>query len=358
MKHVSASLPIGAQVEAVLSTDNQCFDRASVMNVIRRAAMSIGLKSPVIATLDTLLSCLPPKRNHHIVFASNQTLAFRRNGISERTLRRHFSTLEALGLIARHDSPNGKRYSKHSASTASIMRFGFDLAPLFRALTHLTERADQQDQENEHLAFLRTKLRAIASRVLHIDPQNKTAAEIPSILRRKLSIGDLDSLIYQLEQLAFDRATPVQEHHLAEETAGNDSQNVRHHQKSKKEDIKIESSAIEQDIETCYENISIPTLLSKCPAAAEFALDEIKSIDDIIAHADRLAPMMRIDASSYNAAIQSNGAIRTALTVWLMASIAPRIKRFAPYFRSLTNGQRRSGFEPWSVILRLDTSSI
>ncbi|WP_134681424.1 plasmid replication protein RepC [Paracoccus ravus] len=354
MKHVSASLPRGAQAEAVLSTDNQSFDRASAMDVIRRSASAVGLKAPVIATLDALLSCLPPKRNHHFVFASNQTLAFRRNGISERTLRRHFSTLEALGLITRHDSPNGKRYSKHSASAGTILRFGFDLAPLFATLPRLAELASQQDIKNEHLAFLRTKLRAIAAQVLRIEPESKMAAAIPSILRRKHTACELSALISELEERAPDGIAHVQEQPCTEIMAGNDSQNVRHHQKSKKENIKIESSAIEQDNNTYHEPISIPILLSKCPAAAELALEEINDIDDVVAHADRLVPMMRIDPTSYGVAIRSNGKVRTALTIWLMASIAPRIRRFAPYFRSLTSGQHRSGFQPWPAILRLD----
>lgn len=354
MKHVSASLPHGAQAEVVLSADNQSFDRAFVMDVVRRSASTTGLKSPVIATLDALLSCLPPKRNHHIVFASNQTLAFRRNGISERTLRRHFSVLESLGLIARHDSPNGKRYSKHSASAGTILRFGFDLSPLFATLPRLAELASQQDKENEHLAFLRAKLRAIAAQVLRIDPESKIAAAIPSTLRRKHTTSGLNALIGQLEELAPDGTTHVQEQPCTEIMAGNDSQNVRHHQKSKKEDIKIKNPAIEQDKADSHEGISIPTLLSKCPAAAELALDEINNIDDVVAHADRLVPMMRINSTAYGTAIRLNGRVRTALTIWLMASIAPRVRRFAPYFKSLTSGQHRSSFEPWPAILRLD----
>ena len=127
MAFIQATAPTGLRTSELLSADNSIPERHIVIETLRNAAPRLGLSASVIATLDAMLSCLAPKRNHHTVFASNATLTFRRNGISERTIRRHAATLQELGLLVRRDSPNRKRYTKHSRNEGKALRFGFDL---------------------------------------------------------------------------------------------------------------------------------------------------------------------------------------------------------------------------------------
>jgi hypothetical protein len=47
-----------------------------------------------------------------VVFPSNRELSIRANGVPESTLRRHLARLVAVGLIARRDAPNGKRFAR------------------------------------------------------------------------------------------------------------------------------------------------------------------------------------------------------------------------------------------------------
>lgn len=332
MAFIHASAPHGRRVGGLLSADNPPAlpDRFAVMDILRRAAPLIGLKPPVIATLDTLLSCLPPKRNHHIVFASNQTLAFRRDGVSDRTLRRHFALLEEAGLLARHDSPNGKRFSKHDPETAMALRFGLDLAPLFARLPDLTAAAEAARQAEEHLRYLRLKLRAAVAGL-------PMAEDTLRLMRRKLTAQEVQALLDALPKTAQPVENPVD---TAPPVSGTNGQNVRHHHNSEKE---LDEKAAE---------ISVPVLLTTCPEAAEFAMNEVRSIPDVIRHATTLAPMMGIDLTSYRAAETRQGALPAALAVWLILSLGDKVQRMGPYFRSLTTGRHADSFDPWRVILR------
>ena len=151
-----AAASLGARNNEVLSADNAIPERHIIITTLRNAAPLMGLKASVIATLDAMLSCLPPKRNHHTVFASNLTLTFRRNGISDRTIRRHAAVLQELGLLIRRDSPNKKRFSRHNSHEGKSLRFGFDLSPLFERLQEIASHAAEAVQIKELLDYLAT----------------------------------------------------------------------------------------------------------------------------------------------------------------------------------------------------------
>lgn len=333
--------PVGLRDRSELSADNSLPDRFALIDLIRRAAPLIGLKPPVLATLDALLSCLPPRRNHHMVFASNQTLAFRRDGISDRTLRRHFAQLEDLGFLTRHDSPNGKRFARHDHGAGVALRFGLDLSPLFAKVAQIRQLAEEAGKVAEHLAYLRMKLRAAITRALNVDPESPAALSAQPLLRRKLSNDELLAALDTLRQTTPQDGAPAPE----QEMSATDSQNVRHHQKSKKE-------LIEKDRPQTTE-ISIPILLETCPEAAEFAIAPIQTPMDIMDHASTLAPMMGIDRATYSAALRQSGAMPCALTVWLILALGPKVQKAGAYFRALLLGDRRTEFDPWQVILRL-----
>lgn len=329
----------------MLSADNALPDRFTIMDLVRRAAPRIGLKAPVIATLDALLSCLPPKRSHHVVFASNQTLAFRRDGISDRTLRRHFALLEEAGFLTRHDSPNGKRFTRQDRAAGVALRFGLDLAPLFDRLAELSAQAAAATHQAERLAYLRMKLRAAIARALAHDPADAAALAAQPALRRKLTAEDLAAILDTLPRHApvdnpADRPAPESE------MSATDGQNVRHHQKSKKEPIEKDTAPL-----------NIPVLLDACPEAAEFAANRIATPNDVIRHAVTLAPMMGIDRPAYHAAENRLGALPTALTVWLILRLGDKVQRSGAYFRALTTGKRSAEFDPWSVIMRMHRSA-
>lgn len=84
--------------------------------------------------LIALLSVLPERERadgeNLIVFPSNATLSDRTHGMTESNPRRHPAALVGAGLIARHDSPNGKHYAARGVDGEVVRAFGFGLHPL------------------------------------------------------------------------------------------------------------------------------------------------------------------------------------------------------------------------------------
>jgi len=233
-KHASA--PINARTTEVLSADNAKPDRFTLIDTVRRAASELQIGPPVIATLDALLSCLPPNRTHDLVFASNTTLVMRRNGISDRTLRRHLADLVEASFLNRVDSPNGKRYSKRDPAMGTVLRFGLDLAPLFAAFRRLREIAQEQAVSIARTAYLRTKLRVAINLSLTNHCDCEVAITAQKSLRRKLSNAELTDWLEKLRMTAtIKEEIDCRIACTTVEMSGSNGQNVRHQQNSKKE---------------------------------------------------------------------------------------------------------------------------
>jgi len=347
MAFIQAAAPYGQREGSALSADNVP-ERHIVVDLLRKAAPMLGLKPPVIATLEAMLGCLAPKRNHHTVFASNATLAFRRNGISDRTLRRHVEQLIGCGLLVRNDSPNRKRYSRHNATDGQSLRFGFDLSPLFARLHEIARLAVATAQQAEKLAYLRCKIRAAAQVALSQNPHHADAQTALRLLRRKLSLEECDAILACLETVAAEgpadtqptQTRPLPRTNTAETSASN-GQNVRHYQRSKREITEEE------------EPLSVDDLLKGCPEAAHFSLRTIRTTADVVSHSRTLAPMIGIDAANLQAAQNRLGPERAAVTVWLMVQFHNRIHKVGAYFRSITSGSNCADFNPMRIVRRL-----
>jgi replication initiation protein RepC len=131
-------------------------------------------------------------------------------------------------------------------------------------------------------------------------------------------------------------------------TAGN-GQNVRHHHKSNIEQI-------EKNLETTQTNhtesprLTVSELLARCPEAAQFAVNQVTTMQDVVQHAQMLAPMIGIDRKCYEAAQIHLGSEQTAKTVWALMQFHERIERVGAYFRAITIGRRSKGFDPERLI--------
>ena len=351
-KHASA--PASARTVEVLSADNTKPDRFTLIDTVRRAASELQLGPPVIATLDALLSCLPPNRTHDLVFASNATLVMRRNGISDRTLRRHLADLIEAGLLIRVDSPNGKRYSKRDPAMGTVLRFGLDLAPLFAAFSRLRTIAQYQAISIARNAYLRTKLRVAINLSLtsHCDCDAAIAAQ--KALRRKITNDELNDWLEKLQLTAtinegFECRTASE----AAKLSGSNGQNVRHQQNSKKELNDKDEKPTTKKVEKPKFDLTLDALTHACPQAAGFLLEKLSSHLDVVTHARRLAPMIGIDQVCYDAAETKHGQLGAALTIWGLLEMQDKIQKLGAYFRAITSGQRSATFDPWRLIDRL-----
>lgn len=349
MAFIPATASFGERASPVLSADNPTPDRHIVIDLLRRAAPLIGLTPPVIATLDAMISCLPPKRRHNTVFASNATLTFRRNGVSDRTIRRHVMILQEAGLLTRHDSPNRKRFTKTNSQAGTMLRFGFDLTPLYEQLPQIAALAADAAAEQEQIAYIKTKIRAVANELLRQDPSHPNPTQALRLLRRKLTLKACENLLAELE------ITPLPAEQTDTQTikmSAADSQNVRHHHNSNKELIDKEPPAPPTD----QPPLSVAELLASCPEAKQYALRKIENFADVIAHARSLAPMIGIDDRTYQTAQEHIGPLATATTIWAMMQFQDRIKKVGAYFRALTVGSKSEGFDPVRLVRQLATS--
>ena len=351
-QHITA--PLGSRSAEALPTTHSQPDRFSLIEVVRKASTALGLKAPIIATLDALLSCLPPKRSHNFVFASNATIAFKRNGISDRTIRRHVAQLAEAGLLVRSDSPNRKRFSKSDMSTGSVLRFGFDLSPLFKSYDQICAVAEDCAKQASHISFLRTKVRCAIARTMDLDGLSIDVENALRALRRKLTAEELCSILDDLvsveENQGMDCSAKMS---IEAEMSATDGQNVRHHHNSKKELIDSDVAEKTEDPHLQHRQISIGSLVGACKEAASYLQRPAESLSDVIGHARTLAPMMGIDSTTYRAAEDRLGELRTAVTVWGLLQMQGKIRQLGAYFRAITTGKRSAAFDPWAMIKTL-----
>ena len=356
MAFKQATAPIGLRNTELLSADNSIPERHIVIATLRNAAPRLGLSASVISTLDAMLSCLAPKRNHHTVFASNTTLTFRLNGISDRTIRRHAAVLQDLGLLIRRDSPNRKRFTKHNSHEGTALRFGFDLSPLFSRLHEFAALAAEVLREKEQIEYLRAKIRAAANDSLRINPDDEIALQTLRTLHRKLSLKDCETLFAELTVTTVEAETtddiPA---HSTTTLSASDGHFVRHLHKSNKEHIDKEEGCVKKETSPSQaeEPITVPELLSACPEAAQFSLKSIETVHDVVAHARTLAPMLGISSQSYEAAHRRLGGLRAAATVWAIMQFHDKIKAIGAYFRAITTGSKSAEFSPEKLVRRL-----
>ena len=348
-QHITA--PLGSRSSEALPTTHSQPDRFSLIEVVRKASTALGLKAPIIATLDALLSCLPPKRSHNYVFASNATIAFKRNGISDRTIRRHVAQLAEAGLLVRSDSPNRKRFSKSDIFTGSVLRFGFDLSPLFKSYDQICALAEDCAKQASHISFLRTKVRCAIARTVELDGSSIDAENALRALRRKLTAGELHSILDDLVSVEENQGMDCgAEMSIEAETSATDGQNVRHHHNSKKELIDSDVAEKTEDPHQQHHQISIGSLVGACKEAASYLQRPAESLSDVIGHARTLAPMMGIDSTTYRAAEDRLGELRTAVTIWGLLQMQGKIRQLGAYFRAITTGKRSAAFDPWAMI--------
>ena len=351
-QHITA--PLGSRSTEVLPAINSQPDRFNLIEVVRKASTRLGLKAQIIATLDALLSCLPPKRSHNFVFASNATIAFKRNGISDRTIRRHVAQLAEAGLLVRSDSPNRKRFSKSDMSTGSVLRFGFDLSPLFKSYDQICAMAEDCAKQASHISFLQTKVRCAIARTMELNGSSVDAENAQRALRRKLSPEELNSILSDLVSVEENQGTDTDADMSIEiEMSATDGQNVRHYHSSKKELIDSDVTEKTEEPHQQHQQISIGSLVGACKEAASYLQRPAESLSDVIGHARTLAPMMGIDSTTYRAAEDRLGELGTAVTVWGLLQMQGKIRQLGAYFRAITTGRRSSAFDPWAMIKTL-----
>ena len=342
-----------------------------VLRNLTVASDDFGLNRSALVVLQALLSFHKSPElgaDDLVVFPSNRTLATRAHGMPESTLRRNLALLVKAGLIARHDSPNGKRYAVRR--NGDIARaFGFDLSPLVLNAERIALAAQEAQQREDARAALREKamlLKRDAWKLLDYAKLNQMTGPWDALeaaltatqtrLRRKLNIQELEALCEALSASVdhlTDILTPDVE--KPEELSACDDQNERHIQNSNKNKLESEQREETDQVEPPQIITSVPIAVVKqaCPDILPYAQGELRQNADLIETAHHVHAMMGITSDVWHRAMRVMGAEQAALTLACMLQKIETIRNPGGYLRRLTQRAEDGSFHVWPMLKAL-----
>lgn len=346
------------------------------------ARQRLGLSDRDMGVLQALVSFHPGtvlEGRDLVVHASNETICARLNGMPCSTMRRHLAHLVTAGVIARRDSPNGKRYARQTR--AGKVAFGFDLTPLalrfdeFCALAEeLRAEEDRLARQRETVSLMRRDLAGLAIWGAEVRPDlplwtglQDMAALTARALRRKLTPEDLALLEARLMQ-ALTRARAVLEP-VAEELSSNPVQNEQHHQNSQKDIHELEQrmeSAEQVEVGALDSGESegsppappLPRLplglvLSSCPEIAAYADGPMRHWHQLVRAAEVVRPMMGISPDAWAAAKRQMGPEEASVVLAAILQRFEAIKSPGGYLRSLVRKATEGAFSSGPMVMAL-----
>lgn len=339
----------------------------NIYRSLRDAASAFGLKPKVMQTLAALLSCLKPGKGM-ICFASNNELQRRLGGVSDKTIRRHINELAAAGVLQRHDSPNGKRYSSRDPLSGEVEAYGIDLSPMIQKAPLWEGVLAELEIEAGRIRHCRTKLLARLARIDTLGNGEIDTDAIRKILRRKsVTSQDIEGLLDAAEKAlgsvegsALPSSETAGTPNLAEQPqmSASGGQNDRDHSMSKTEDKETDSARPNSATASGTVGEVLRKLHRACNDAMQFAIEPIESWQGIHRHAKMLAPMIGIDQGLIKAARTRLGDDQAALSIIAMVQLQPRVRNMQAYFRSLITGRRSEGFNVAYLLDKLEMSSM
>lgn len=341
MKHAPALVGLPVTGKAISSAGQE--PRWQIVNLVVSLREALGLTSSDIALLRGLVFLIPQQSwgLQMVVYASNRVLAARSDGLNERTLRRALQRLIARGFIQRRDSSNRKRYKLSLEAEGTALCFGIDLSPLLALEADLTRRAEEMAREAKRCKALKSLVR---HNLYLIETQGRVAegfdlAACKAALRRKLDSAALQELLDSLSQFVP----------LAPKMSVNDSQSVRHSQKSNteyKDESRTEESITKNPITARDQDLSLEDCLKAAPLAVEFASERPGSWGEVIALSERLAPGIGIGRDLLDKARTTLGAHGFALAILGLVQSFERISAPASYLSRLVRQCREGRLNP------------
>jgi replication initiation protein RepC len=167
-----AGLPRGQAGFVGPNTDlaTRCVDRWELLSLITKLRKPLGLKDREIMVLRAHLSVLPhgplDPAKLNVSFMSVTEILVRACGMDERRFRRGEERLEEVGLIHRNLSGNGRRFPERNAAGEIVNAYGIDLAPLLDAHDSLVDMLYQVEEERRALRAWKNALSARLAAVI------------------------------------------------------------------------------------------------------------------------------------------------------------------------------------------------
>ncbi|EEE34985.1 replication protein C [Rhodobacteraceae bacterium KLH11] len=332
-----------------------------------------------LAVLNALVSFHPnaalSDNDNLIVFPSNVALSERAHGMAESTLRRHLAALVHAGLIARHDSPNGKRYVRRGTDGEIARAFGFDLRPLLHSAARISEAAKQARADQALLAAARERLSLLKRDALKLALYGQESAlpgdwegllaalmTVHKQMRRKLTLVDLSDLEVEASRILGDIQALLMM--KTEEMSGNDDESERQYQNSKPDTLEselcprmdkgeIDGSTLQPDPRHPLPRIPLALILKACPDILPYCEREPGDWRDLVVAAGYVRGMMGISPSAWQEAQELMGPETAAVTVACILQRFAEINSPGGYLRSLAGKAALGAFSPGPMVMAL-----
>ncbi|MDX0867340.1 replication initiation protein RepC [Sinorhizobium medicae] len=344
------------------------------------AKRHLGISDRALAVLNALLSFYPEntlsEETGLIVFPSNLQLSLRAHGMAEATLRRHLAALVDAGLVARKDSPNGKRYARKTRDGAIGTAFGFSLAPLLARSTEIEQLAAKAEADRLELQRLRERLtlcRRDIAKLIDVVVEGELPSDWATVqehfrtlvqsIPRAPGIDDLTPLVAALEILREQVANRLQIRAKPQELSGNPDQTERHIQESKPESI-IELEAGSGNEPSKHQPIApaseanrifpLGLVLKACPEIVNYGPDgTVRSWRDLMIAAVTVRSMLGVYPSAYQEACAVMGTENAAAAMACILERAGHINSAGGYLRDLTAKAKQGKFSLGPMLVAL-----
>lgn len=370
---VTAGL-LAAQALSEAPAPAQIPDKWSLLRDLTAARVTHGVSDRDLAVLSALLSFHPTREladdDRLIVFPSNAALSERAHGMAESTLRRHLAALVRAGLIARRDSPNGKRYATRDSAGALDRVYGFDLRPLLVLSPRIAAEAAEVRAAELAQRRLREsvviRLRDAAKLLAWIEERHGACPGLADSLgavhrglRRKLDAEALRDLgdILEAVRVRIDQLVSAE----TEKMSGNALGNERHYQNSNSKPLESELCRERQKAqpvpvgptERDEPPLPLALVLKAAPDILDYAPDGICSWQQLVAVAGFVRPMLGISPDAWTRACAAMGDATAAITLACILQRAGDISRPGGYLRALTDKAEVAGFSPGPMVMVL-----
>lgn len=338
------------------------FNKWDLFRELCTARKIYNLSNQTLAVLNALLSFhqkpVLTDGTPLVVYPSNKTLSERAYGMPESTLRRHIASLVRAGIIARRDSPNGKRYATKGPAPRA---FGFDLRPflvlapeILRYSADATALAAEIKAMRTDITVIKRDLYKLATYAIQtgVDGQwndiIETILELDKKMRRKL---DKDALLRIKETLKHMLETTHTALGVTKEMSGSDIQNERHYTNSIKDSYESEEGL--EETKTDPPVFPLPVVLKACPDICDYTQEPIRTWADFIHLAGFVKSMLGISPDVWDDAVKHMGAVEAACVIASMLQRAEHIKSPGGYMRTLSRKAKVGAFSTGPMIMAL-----
>ncbi|MCX2697434.1 MULTISPECIES: plasmid replication protein RepC [Ochrobactrum] len=328
----------------------------------------LGISDRTLAVLAALLSFYPEnilsETNGLIVFPSNKQLALRAHGMADATLRRHLAALVDAGLVARQDSPNGKRYARRTKTGDVKLAFGFSLAPLLARKDEIEAAAEKVKADKTLLRELReqlTLLRRDIAKTLEYAVEQKldgSWTDISTVFRtvvdtipRRASAQELLVLIKKLNEIYATVDNALKNNEKNQNMSGRESQNERQYYESKP-DSYIDRTVANMRTKQCSSTdkplpertVSLDFVLRACPEITSYAQQPITQWQHLVDATDKVHGFIGIDTRLHQFALKILGRENTAIVIAYLLQRYGEIRSISGYLRILVEKAAEDGF--------------